>query len=101
MIPDRDMETYAYPQFPFHVSVVNIALYTAVRNASLLRARIIKAATIQGVDGKREREAVNFAFVDASLVSMLNLDSRVKNSFWLAIRLRVVCICRRLYIKLF
>lgn len=63
------METYIHPQFPDHLSVVHVALYTAVTNASLLRARIIKAATTHGAEGDRERDAVNFAFVNARLVS--------------------------------
>jgi EKC/KEOPS complex subunit CGI121/TPRKB len=63
------METYTHPQFPSHVSVAHVALYTTVENASLLRARIIKAATIPGVEGDLERDTVNFAFVNAHLVS--------------------------------
>jgi EKC/KEOPS complex subunit CGI121/TPRKB len=65
------METYQYPQFPTDLSVVHIALYTAVTNASLLRSRIIKASTIRGTEGDRERDTVNFAFIDARLVSPL------------------------------
>lgn len=65
------LETYHYSHFPRDLSVVHVALYTAIKNASLLRARIIKAATTEGVEGDREREAVNFAFIDARLVSLL------------------------------
>jgi EKC/KEOPS complex subunit CGI121/TPRKB len=41
-----------------------------VENASSLRQRIIKAATMQGRKGEIEREAVNFAFIDARLVGI-------------------------------
>jgi EKC/KEOPS complex subunit CGI121/TPRKB len=67
------METYTHSHFPAQFSVVHVALYTAVTNAPLLRARIIKAATTQGVQGDHERSAVNFAFVDARLVSPVPL----------------------------
>jgi len=72
------METYTHSQFPAHASTVHIALYTAVMNASLLRARITKAATSQGIEGDRERDAVNFAFVDARLItSRLHLQTAI------------------------
>ena len=59
------MESYSFPQFP---AKVRVALYTNVGNAITLRKRIISAAAAQGEDGEREREALNFAFVDARLV---------------------------------
>ena len=62
------MESYHYPHFP---SIVYIALFTAVTNAGDLRNRIINAATLAGPEGDEEREAVNFAFVDARLVRQL------------------------------
>jgi len=75
---NQDMEMYTHSQFPAHASTVHIALYTDVTNASLLRARIIKAATPPGVEGDRERDAVNFAFVDARLItSRLHLQTAI------------------------
>jgi EKC/KEOPS complex subunit CGI121/TPRKB len=62
------METCKYPQFPAHLSVVHTALYTTVTNSLLLKKRIINASTAQGTTGDQEREAVNFAFIDARLV---------------------------------
>ena len=59
------METFAYPHFS---STVHVALFLYVTNAAELRARIIRASTLEGVEGEAEREAVNFAFVDARLV---------------------------------
>ena len=59
------METFAYPHFS---STVHVALFVHVTNAPKLRARIIRASTLEGVEGEAEREAVKFAFVDAWLV---------------------------------
>ncbi|KAI0301938.1 CGI-121-domain-containing protein [Multifurca ochricompacta] len=59
------MESFAYPHFS---STVHVALFNNVTNAARLRARI----------GDAEREAVNFAFVDARLVtSVLHIQTAV------------------------
>ncbi|THH16927.1 hypothetical protein EW146_g3798 [Bondarzewia mesenterica] len=63
------METYTYPHFPANASVVHVALFTSVTNGKDLRARIVKASTLDGPTGDAERVAVNFAFIDARLVS--------------------------------
>lgn len=63
------MESYYYPQFPPECSTVHFALFTDVANTPQLRARLIRAAGLAGAEGEAEREAVNFAFVDARLVS--------------------------------
>lgn len=63
------MEVYHYHQFPPHLHTVHIALFTNVQNAADLRTRLVQAASMTGPEGEREREAVNFAFVDARLVS--------------------------------
>jgi len=59
------MESLDYPQFS---STVHLALFNHVTNAAKLKARIVRASTLEGTDGQAEREAVNFAFVDAQLV---------------------------------
>jgi EKC/KEOPS complex subunit CGI121/TPRKB len=59
-----------YKFFPAELSHLHIALFTNVQNAAQLRARLIKAATMEGEEGEKEREAVNFAFVDALPVSL-------------------------------
>ena len=64
------MQALYYPHFPSALSTVHIALFTDVSNAASLRARIIAASTKEGADGDAEREAVNFAFVDAKLVRL-------------------------------
>ncbi|KZV85005.1 CGI-121-domain-containing protein [Exidia glandulosa HHB12029] len=59
------LSSYNYPAFN---SLAHVALFDNVTNAKELRSRLISAATMSGPDGELEREAVNFAFVDASLV---------------------------------
>lgn len=65
------METHTYPHFPSEVSKVHLGLYCNVSNAAELKKRLVTAATLAGEDGEREREAVNYAFIDATLVSIL------------------------------
>lgn len=67
-----------YDHLPEHLSTVHIALITDVKNAADLRARLIRAAALEGEVGDQEREAVNFAFIDARLV-------RVPGSFGAAL----------------
>ena len=62
----RMMEVYHYPQFSLQAA---ICLFTDVRNGPEIRRKIIEAATCQGEEGEALRYAVNFAFVDAKLVS--------------------------------
>jgi hypothetical protein len=61
----RQMESFAYPHFS---SKAHVALFNCVTNAAELRARIVRASTLEGDEGDAEREAVNFAFIDARLV---------------------------------
>ncbi|KAI0250507.1 CGI-121-domain-containing protein [Lactifluus subvellereus] len=69
------METFAYPHFS---STVQVALFKHVTNAANLRARIVRASTLEGREGDAEREAVNFAFIDARLVtSVLHIQTAI------------------------
>ena len=70
------MESYTYPHFPPHLSHAHIALFTDVKNASELRKRIVAAASMVGEEGEAERERVNFAFVEAKLVSSGSLAGK-------------------------
>ncbi|KAJ7695735.1 kinase binding protein CGI-121-domain-containing protein [Mycena rosella] len=69
------MESYQLPQFPAHLSCVHAALYTDVSDADLLRKRLITASTAEGVDGERERDALNFSFIEARLVWLFSITS--------------------------
>ncbi|KAG5645762.1 hypothetical protein DXG03_005299 [Asterophora parasitica] len=72
------METISFPHFSPDRSTVHAALYTNVTNGAALRKRIIDAAVIEGEDGERERDAVNFAFIDARLItSRLHLQTAI------------------------
>ncbi|KAI0302933.1 CGI-121-domain-containing protein [Russula brevipes] len=69
------MESFAYPHFS---STVHVALFTHVTNASKLRARIVRASTMGGLEGETEREAVSFSFVNARLVtSILHIQTAI------------------------
>jgi EKC/KEOPS complex subunit CGI121/TPRKB len=62
------METFTFTQFSPDRSKAYVALYTDVRNAGELRKRIVDASGAEGEEGERQRDAVNFAFIDARLV---------------------------------
>ncbi|KAG6816906.1 hypothetical protein H0H87_001859 [Tephrocybe sp. NHM501043] len=72
------MEAYSFPQFGGARSVVHTALYTNVTNAADVRRRIIEAATAPGVEGEALRDAVNYAYIDARLItSRLHLQTAI------------------------
>ncbi|KDR74363.1 hypothetical protein GALMADRAFT_250235 [Galerina marginata CBS 339.88] len=71
------MESLLFPHFSEH-SQVYIALFRNVSNAAALKSRIVAAATAEGEFGKKEREAVNFAFIDARLItSKIHLETAI------------------------
>ncbi|KAG6915045.1 hypothetical protein DXG01_013775 [Tephrocybe rancida] len=72
------MEAYPFPQFSGSRSQVHAALYTNVTNAAAVRKRIIDAATASGPEGEAARDAVNFAYIDARLItSRLHLQTAI------------------------
>ncbi|KAI9059004.1 CGI-121-domain-containing protein [Trametes sanguinea] len=72
------METFRYSHLPPELSTVHIALFTDVTNSTALRSRIVRASQLEGPDGDAEREAVNFAFIDARLIcSRLHLQTAI------------------------
>jgi EKC/KEOPS complex subunit CGI121/TPRKB len=75
----RQMEIFAYPHFG---STVHVALFKHVTNAARLRARIVRASTLEGTEGDVEREAVNFAFVDARLVRRTDDFTFAGTEYW-------------------
>ncbi|GAA6061398.1 hypothetical protein JCM10212_000658 [Sporobolomyces blumeae] len=51
-------------------STVHVALYTNVENASTLRQRLIHASTLpDDDDGNSQRQQVDFAFIDAAMIT--------------------------------
>ena len=85
------MESLDYPEFPVHLSVVHVALFTQIIRPSHLRERLINVA--KGDQGDTEREAVNFAFINAHLVRLP--APQTFGLLTLEIRLRVGCIFRQ------
>lgn len=70
------MEVYHFPHFG---ASVHIACFNNVKCAALLRQRLVKAASMPGEAGVRERDAVNFAFIDARLVRLSFNDGYSSN----------------------
>ncbi|KAI0333470.1 CGI-121-domain-containing protein [Cubamyces sp. BRFM 1775] len=72
------MQSFRYPHLPSELSAVHVALFTNVTNSAALRSRIVRASQLEGPEGNAEREAVNFAFIDARLIcSLLHLQTAV------------------------
>ncbi|KAF8554973.1 CGI-121-domain-containing protein [Imleria badia] len=61
------LEVYRCPEF-IH-PIVFAAKFKHVKNAGAIRERIVKAATTVGPEGDKERDAVNFAFINATLIT--------------------------------
>lgn len=64
------METYTLSQFPPNVNTLHLVYFENVKNAPEIRRRLVSAATMEGEEGQRAREAVDFGFVEATLVSI-------------------------------
>ncbi|KAF5367475.1 hypothetical protein D9758_003700 [Tetrapyrgos nigripes] len=61
------MELFVFDHVPDN-KLAYAALFSPVANPAEIKKRIIDASKIEGEDGDKERDAVNFAFIDASLV---------------------------------
>lgn len=65
------MESYPLPHYD---SIIYIALFEKLANAAALRQRLIAASQLPDDDeSNEERSRVDFAFVDASMVSLTEL----------------------------
>ncbi|GAA5851853.1 hypothetical protein JCM9279_001908 [Rhodotorula babjevae] len=73
------METYPLLH---HRATVHLALIHPIHNAAALRTRLVSASTLpQDEAGNRERSAVDFAFVDARMItSRLHLLTAVQQT---------------------
>ncbi|KAJ3738906.1 kinase binding protein CGI-121-domain-containing protein [Lentinula detonsa] len=64
--------------FQFNHNVAYALLFSPVNNPGKIKQRIINAAKATGSEGNEEREAVNFSFIDASLItSRLHLETAI------------------------
>ncbi|KAJ3508447.1 hypothetical protein NLJ89_g5747 [Agrocybe chaxingu] len=69
------MEIFSFPHLK---AKAHLVLFSNVTNAVALKSRIVAASTAEGAVGEQEREAVNFAFIDARLItSKLHLETAI------------------------
>jgi EKC/KEOPS complex subunit CGI121/TPRKB len=69
------MDVIRYEYLPTGLQDVHLCLFEDVRNAAVLRQRLTEASRMQGAAGDAERQAVNFAFLDASRARHSSLGS--------------------------
>jgi hypothetical protein len=63
------MESYHLSQFPVDHSSVHLAFFKHVTNSADLRKRLVAASSMEGEEGDRERDLLDYAFVEANMVS--------------------------------
>ncbi|KAL9712380.1 hypothetical protein Ac2012v2_003617 [Leucoagaricus gongylophorus] len=75
------MDLFLFPHLAPSRATTHVALFLNVKNASNLRKRIVSAVTMGGEIGETEREQVNYAFIDARLItSRRHLQTAVHQS---------------------
>ncbi|KAG7529522.1 hypothetical protein FFLO_05590 [Filobasidium floriforme] len=62
------MESYHLSHFPVDHSSVHLAFFKNVTNSADLRKRLVAAATMEGEEGDRERDLLDYAFVEANMI---------------------------------
>ncbi|KAK7051385.1 hypothetical protein VNI00_004885 [Paramarasmius palmivorus] len=60
------METFTFTHASY---TAHVALFHPVKNAAEIRKRIVEAARMQGEQGEEERQKMDFAFIEAGLVT--------------------------------
>ena len=63
------MESYELSQFPVDHSTVHLAFFKNVTNSADLRKRLVAAASMEGPEGDAERDVLDYAFIEANMVS--------------------------------
>jgi EKC/KEOPS complex subunit CGI121/TPRKB len=63
------MESYNLPHFPVEHSSIHLAFFRNVTNSADLRKRLVAAATMEGSEGDVERDILDYAFIEANMVS--------------------------------
>ncbi|KAF9453144.1 CGI-121-domain-containing protein [Macrolepiota fuliginosa MF-IS2] len=72
------MDLFYFPHLAPERATTHVALFRNVTNAAALRKRIIGASTMSGEAGELEREEINYAFIEARLItSWLHLQTAV------------------------
>jgi EKC/KEOPS complex subunit CGI121/TPRKB len=64
------MESYNLPHFPVEHSSIHLAFFKNVTNSADLRKRLVAAATMEGSEGDAERDVLDYAFIEANMVSL-------------------------------
>lgn len=67
------MESYHLSQYSLSYSSIHLALFHNVTNSAELRKRLVAASTMEGLEGDRERDRLDYAFVEADMVSIQQL----------------------------
>ena len=63
------MESLHFLHFQSDRSYAHIALFRNVSSSEKLKNRLVSASSTEGELGDKEREAINYAFINARLVS--------------------------------
>jgi len=63
------MESYNLPHFPVEHSSIHLAFFKNVTNSADLRKRLVAAASMEGPEGDAERDVLDYAFIEANMVS--------------------------------
>ncbi|KAJ9118927.1 hypothetical protein QFC24_005892 [Naganishia onofrii] len=63
------MESYILPNFPREVSSIHLCLFQNVTNSASLRTRLVEAATMEGEQGDKARDEMDYGFVEASMIA--------------------------------
>lgn len=73
--PDTNlvMESYILPNFPREISSIHLCLFHNVTNSASLRTRLVEAATMEGEQGDKARDEMDYGFVEASMVRLCSL----------------------------
>jgi hypothetical protein len=67
------MESYILPNFPREVSSIHLCWFQNVTNSASLRTRLVEAATMEGEQGDKARDEMDYGFVEASMVRLCSL----------------------------
>ncbi len=76
MPSNKAMETFQVEGFPADSATVHVAFFRLVENSGALRTRLISAASASGPESDAERDALDFAFIDADLVRVIRCECR-------------------------
>lgn len=65
------METYTLTHLPPSYRRLSIAYFDNVENAAEIKKELVRSAQLEGPEGEEARRRMDFAFVEADVVSQL------------------------------